>query len=445
MPRFLFVILCSVLLMTAASCSDSDDGVTDPGNGNSQDPVLHDNTIMVDDEPMTLVTVDGGSYVFRFTGSPTRMPEIGDIIVGEPDFAQGGVVLPAQVTGYVRRITDISQPLGGGPDVYEYTTVQAYLTEAVKEWKVDKTIPLVVGPPDVPVPGADDFILPGVTVENNRMTLSDVTLYDASIGPLQLTAVMDTGYVEIDPVYRYKLTIVDSEILSYSAVTTMKATFGCDLTLTAAAHLEVAPDPIEVWKKTDVKVAPVFFPVVHYITQTLSVGFTFEATGGVQMDVDDIEAKLTSANGFTYEAGSGYDPVTNTSYTLIYGDPVWSAWAQAEIRPYILYRVVDKFYGIAGPAIWVKPFLSIRGDTDFITEWCVHVSIGCECGVGASVGFLDDDMESWDSPSLFTPTIDLFDHCESVPWTALSASSPRAPELILIDIGQRPTGLRQIE
>jgi len=414
MRVILFFLFLTMLVLGLGACSDSTDPVTEENN----DPVLYDNVIMVDEQPMLLTAINGNSYTYQLTGTVNPSPSVGSILVGKP--IQAKIPGPVPLTGYLRKITSVSVPIGGIGNFITFGTVQGRFTDAIKEWKVQETVPLEIGLPENLIPGFQDYIDPGITLEKNRMTLTDVTLFDGTIGPVSIKAVMDTGYVElINPVLNYGFTIRDSTILDYHSIAALTAEFGCDLTVTASARFDYEPPPKQIWKKTNTKIAPVFFPVVHVITQTLSVGFEFHASGGVQYEVDDSKARIVSRTGMTYERENGYTEINEVTITTVYGEPTWSAWAEAEIRPYIIYRIEDKFYGVAGPNIWVKPYVSLKGDTDFI-EWCVTLSIGAECGVGCSIGILDDNMWSWDSPSLFSPSIELFHHCQAIEW----ASSP---------------------
>jgi hypothetical protein len=141
-----------------------------------------------------------------------------------------------------------------------------------------------------------------------------------------------------------------------------------------------------------------FFPVIHKITTTVYLKTTFNITSALEADLTNMGFDQDFKIGARYYNSSWQDL---NSVEIDWKEPNVSmlAHANAKLRPYLEVKIVDKFYGIAGPSLRAEPYIEANGTYTYPpSEFCLEVTAGCAIGCGfEGLGFLG--IGNWDSPS----------------------------------------------
>ena len=389
------------------------DDPTDPDNNDPPVPDEHgiyDNVVNMDEEDVTMLGVSGSTYRFQVDGAAPQV-RVGDIIVAEGDNSKG-LVDKSMPDTFLRMVTGVVEE--GGELVLE--TAEAAITDAVDSCDLTDLIDLPMGTPD--------YHLPGVTVTENGLSFSNVTLWDNEfiyywnpydplnpiIGHLE-ARVMD-GYITMETsALDWLCKIEGSEVTDFSSIYESRVSLGCDFYVRAIAELNWSLDSIELYKDTKrytTWAGP--FPIVHVITTSVSLEFDFSLGGEAEVTLEGLRAEFNVGSGGSFE-NDVWDYPNVSDMVLFVPEPELDGYVQLRVKPYAIIKVEDKFYGVGGPNIRAEPYVEVVTTLD-PPQWCLDVDIGCDVGCGASLSILDDVLDlSWDSPGFNIFDADLFHEC----------------------------------
>jgi len=410
-PRTLFSLLLIIALGITA-CSDSTEPeVNNNGGGeehpNDENAIVKDNVVVIEDSPLHLVAVEGDVYTFSYSGATPEI-EVGDVLVSQgSNGKEAGKALYED--SYLRKVTEVASD---GSQLVLHT-VQGSLVDIFEECTVEESIDLSLDP----VPGLNN-VLPGVQFTDNGILLDDVTLLDLDfgIGPFAVkffAQVQDGRVIFVDPTLNFGFTIVESNVSDFHSTVTTTIELRADLIAEAGLTYSDNLPSIELYRDVKYYRHMVWFvPVVHKVTTTVTLETEFEIGAGVNATIDDFGADINVEVGARYTDGT-WEHIDNSTLVTYMPEPQITYEAHARIKPYLVIKVEDKLYGVAGPNVRAEPYVQALAETDF-SEWCLTVEAGCDVGCGAALdlGILDLDLEmGWDSPPLHVFDWEIYHNC----------------------------------
>lgn len=412
MHRNTLLGLLLILAIGITACSDStepevNNGGEEENHPNDENAIIKDNVVVVERSPLNLASVNGDVYTYNYSGDAPEI-EVGDVLVSQgSDGKEAGKALYED--SYLRKVTEVA---GAGSQII-LTTTQGSLVDIFEECTVDESIDLSFDP----VPGLGNF-LPGVEFTDNGLLLDDVTLLDIDLGYGQFrvkffAALQDGRIIFVDPTLNLNFTIADSDVTEFRSTVTTKIEMRADLEAEASlAYTDNLP-PIELYRDVKYYRHMVWIvPVVHKVTTTVTLETEFEVGAGVHAFIDDFGADIEIDVGAQWSEGT-WEHIDNSTLVTSLPEPEITYEAHARVKPYLVIKVEDKLYGVAGPNVRAEPYIQALAWTDF-NEWCLTVDAGCDVGCGAALdlGIIDMDLDiGWDSPPLNVFEWELYHDC----------------------------------
>ncbi|MCF8374418.1 MAG: hypothetical protein K9H64_22545 [Bacteroidales bacterium] len=393
----LSLILMGFVIILFNSCDPKDDDLTGPPITPVNTPIIefNDRAINVASEPMELQIVNGGTYTYLLTGDcPIIL--VGDLLLGDDD-----------EYGYVRKVTEV---VSQTKTKLVLNTIEGSFLEVVKRCDIDTTFALPMLPSDLSIPGVQII---GDSLVLEDYVLVDETFYLPPLPSINLFAAIDRAYLVIkNPTLDFELHVTDGVLNEYRTLYSATTTFGCDISVDVTALFLYDMQPITLYQKTERYTQWVWFvPIIHVVTTTVKLMAHFDLMGQLNTDITGMGFDQNLEIGAHYYNPSWEDL---NSAQIYWNEPdvMMTAKAEATIRPYIEFKVVDKLYNLAGPSVRTEPYIeALASYTWPDPEFCIEVSAGISVGCGFS-GMDFFGIGNWNSPNFPLLSGTIFpEHC----------------------------------
>lgn len=276
---------------------------------------ISDNTVVIDTTELSDPIIEGDNYAFTFTGE-------------EPDIYKGDIIIGQTNGGYLRKVTGVSIQ---GNNI-TLTTTQAALTDIIEHGAFRDTLELAISPGQNnkgPFGMEVKYLADGVTVIDGGISLDGITLFSGSVGAVDLTAIISSGYVQFEPIIDIGGEISWFTITEFHAIATGEVIFDCNLEITSTG---------EVFHESENTIAEFSFgPFVQFIGPVPVIEIVnLEFTAGYETDLN--------SEG---EVGAGFDLLSSVSIGAEYQEENWSSVWDTET---LLTTI--QFPGALQPMLW---------------------------------------------------------------------------------------------
>ncbi len=363
-PTRAVIVVCLGLLFAAGGC----ERLSGPSDENNPcptylEPIINDNVVALQNYDLSLESIAGDQYSFDAVGANIPDFSVGDIITGKPmDYIEDAKA------GFLRKVDQVQE----SGDQIILDTVEAELPEAIHQGVFRQAVDLNFSE----YLKSDGEVEPFRLIDNVDDVLGTekdvVTLRDIDVSVNQRVA-YGPAYVDVEheiqgsitltaPVAENAFTIMDGELCSQTSY--FRSRVAIDLDLRSKVGVGVSADwdtsVFELFKKKKPSrtfVAWVgFVPVVTVVEFDVIIGIGVHAEGGVELkygfhgETDLFARALYYDNDWQEIWHSGSEELGGSGDILIY--------AEAGITAYVKPIVSAKLYGLGGPNLWLKPYVT---------------------------------------------------------------------------------------
>lgn len=383
-------LFCMLLILFPCACGE--DSPAGPEGGRVIPLVSPHTHVVMEDGDLTLLDRSGATFVIRATDDA-------------PDVRVGHIIVGTGRGGFLRRVKAVRET--NGALVLE--TEPASVIDAVVVGEIDTTIDVGTGSQRA-CPGAGSspgraaaggwtpvLHAPGVTLSDEGLDLTGVTLFDAVAGDRRSTITITNGLISFNPLVEMGLTVRARSIDRLHASAGGMLRFSCDVSVDIPESIDATGEiPLASFSATLVQHIGAV-PIVETVALVFTAGFEVSGAyaGGCIMSFEAAgHTGITSMyrNGEWMDEGA-IDPALHAS-PLTCG-----AYADADIRIYVKPHIDISFY--AEPAIELSavPQLRVHAITPAapVWEWTVEGSMHVTSSVRAPI--LDEDL----APHTATP------------------------------------------
>jgi len=314
----------SVLALTVsvAACVDGSDGdwndADDPdGDANGDEVVLHDDVVLVEDSPCFVeVDVPEDRVELRFDFSC----DVADLAI-EP----GKIVVGATGGGYLRRVLSVTSE--GATLVV--LTEEASLSEAVVQGSLSETL-TELG-------------------DRSLINLGNTTLFSGDIGPSSAVVRLDTGYIDIDPVFVMTGHWSDGSVERFQASMGLGINGDLSASISSTNGLRYGTSKTLSSYSWPFAAAVGPLPVVGTVNVKVKAGFRVDAPGQVSIKMGAAGAlDYRTENKYRRTTGWSSEEVAENTWAL--RPPEFNISSHASARVYIRLELSVALYGVVGPS-----------------------------------------------------------------------------------------------
>ena len=349
--KSLFIILFSLVFLLFAGCVTEPNEVENEGGG---EPVFSPNARVLDHiGNVSITSVTENEVIVSFTGDEPDI-EVDDFIVSS--------LYTSEYFGFLRKVTGKS--VSGTTITYE--TVNARLTDAVRECSVDTTLYISPGKSRSSQYTRIEA-LDGVTGTDFGLDLTGVVLYEGEIGGADLSVIITHGFVSFEPGLDIGFDIDWWEIEEFHIIASGDFDLDVDLKAELLGNLNYSADTT-LYSYTEVFIQWIgWFPVVEVVTLSFDAGFEINAISD-NILTTGFDHNTHLALGAQYDNGY-WSSIWDFNVTQNAHPTTWTSSSKFEIRGYVQPRVSVDFYGIAGPYMEAEPYLGFLGELEMGGGW----------------------------------------------------------------------------
>ncbi len=341
---------------------------SEPAPTVSDELILSENVIVIDTLQMGSPSIQGDNYTFDKSHNLPHF-EIGDIIVGQTGY------------GYMRKIIDINEQ---GNEM-TLVTSQAVLEEVIENCMIKDSIKLTLQKAVYKgreYPARMVYLAEGVSIaDRGGIDLTGLTLFSGVYNGVNVTAQIDQGAIDFEPVFTRELEI------RFFKLKHLKLSAGGDLDFTCDASISV-DSPVSLDKEQTI--AQVYFgpfplgPVPVFIVLSFKAGFntSLDITGSIGSGYDT-RAYLEYGAEYT---NSQWYPIWEKSFISNSRGIAWDLSGDISSKVYVSPEIGVLVASVAGPYMEAVPYFGFDGSVDAADQtWQWYLAAGAEGNVGFTV------------------------------------------------------------
>ncbi len=345
--------------------------------------VIKDN-VFVADGVMTLLDISDSTYTYNYSGNA-------------PDIAVGDIVVDSQQGGHIREVTDVVSGLGA----VTLQTRDAALVDAVLRATFADSLELTLEPAGsgkAPAPDGwvsrVDFIAPGVTVNGEGLSFSDVELFFGTVRSKDVSAVLRSGALSFAPTYHYSCYIEGSRIWSLESFAKGSLQIGADLQVAASDSIDFDSPPALLYS-----ISHTFTTMIDWVPFVQEVALEFY--GGCAFDLQTaLQAAYTVGSAGPLSGGLRY---ASDNWLQVFSAEIAAAPGQVQadghavgsVRCFVWPEITVRYYSQAGMQIGLHPYLGLVNTSDGFF-WSYEALTGFDLDLTASLAILDPVLPVFD-------------------------------------------------